>query len=49
MRSQHWSEEIEKENTDVDGQRDRQGWRVLNRGMQFYRRFKLGQSASGDV
>ena len=23
----HWSEEIEKDSTDVEGQRDKQGWR----------------------
>ena len=23
----HWSEEIEKESTDAEGQRDKQGWR----------------------
>ena len=48
----HWSEEIEKESTDAEGQRDKQGWRRWwrwNRGMQSYRKFGLWQEASEDI
>ena len=43
---QHWSEETKKESTDVEGQRDKQGWRRWwhwNRGMPSYAKFRLWQ------
>ena len=48
----HWSEEIEKESTDVEGQRDKQKWKRWwrwNRGMLSHRKFGLWQETSEDI